>query len=108
MEGNEQKPIKLNYEKLKKMFDALLEGSDYELVNINGASGDPIYSLVKKEQIKVKFKEAVGSWDDYYQVSFDFVFNKTFDELDKNMLLEKAGEYLSGLLEIYLNENYGK
>lgn len=61
-----------------------------------------------KNKITVKFKLAIGYWDDEKVASFDFKFNKKVSKLDENKLLERAGEYLSGLLEIYLNENYGK
>lgn len=56
-----------------------------------------------KERITVEFEEVTGSWDNYYLVCFDFTLNKKFDDLDKNGLLEKAGEYLKEQLEKYLN-----
>ena len=56
-----------------------------------------------KESITVEFEEVTGSWDNYYLVCFDFTLNKKFDDLDKNGLLEKAGEYLKEQLEKYLN-----
>lgn len=59
-----------------------------------------------KEKVTVEFEEVTGSWDNYYLVCFDFTLNKKFDDLDKNGLLEKAGEYLKQHLENFLNENH--